>query len=115
MRALIVIVIVCQFFFGQNKPKGAFMISPTSIEFNYDTSPCLNNTVNLTTSASWTATPSAEWIHVDLGGGTGNQTITVTTDANAGAARNRTVTFAATGFSSIICNISQTANGDDCS
>jgi hypothetical protein len=103
------------FFFGMNKTKGVFFsATPTNVDFKHDTSACSDNTIDITSSGSWTASPSTEWIHVSSGSGSGNATITITVDSNAGVYRGNIVVLASSGFSNIVITVTQTANGDEC-
>ena len=58
----------------------SFSVTPTSISFKADDASV--KLITVTTNGSWTATPAANWIHLDKNSGNGNGSVSVTVDAN---------------------------------
>ena len=57
-------------------------VSPTSLSFLADDASV--KFITITTTGSWTATPADDWIHLNKTSGSGNASVSVTVDANAG-------------------------------
>ena len=92
IAALLLVVQSC----GEKKPPqpepATLSVSPTSLSFAADDSS--NKLVLVTTTASWNASVSASWIHLDKTSGVNGGSVTVTVDANEGVDdRNGTISF----------------------
>ena len=92
IAALLLVVQSC----GEKKPPqpepATLSVSPTSLSFAADDSS--NKLVLVTTTASWNASVSASWIHLDKTSGINGGSVTVTVDANEGVDdRNGTISF----------------------
>lgn len=71
-----------------------FSINPTSASYT-TAGGNGNSAVTAGATCGWTAVANASWIHVTSGaGGTGNGSVDYSVDANAGSARNGTITIA---------------------
>jgi hypothetical protein len=67
-------------------------------------------TVTTTAGCTWTATPSAAWVHVTSGAaGNGNGTVIYTADANSGASRSATITVGGSSYT-----VNQPGTGSSC-
>ena len=67
-------------------------VSPTEISFKADDQS--NKLLLVTTTASWNAAPSANWIHLDKTTGSAGGSVTVTVDPNEGTDdRKGTISF----------------------
>lgn len=74
--------------------------------------PCAGTTsfsVVTNSTCAWTVTESISWLSVSPTSGTGNATLTVTYDANAGVARSGNITVAITGGTSSTVSVNQSA------
>ena len=92
LAALLLVAQSC----GEKKPPqpepATLSVSPTSLSFTADDSS--NKLLLVTTTASWNASASASWIHLDKTSGVNGGSITVTVDANEGVDdRNGTISF----------------------
>ena len=92
IAALLLVVQSC----GEKKPPqpepATLSVSPTSLSFTADDSS--NKLLLVTTTASWNASVSASWIHLDKTSGVNGGSVTVTVDANEGVDdRNGTISF----------------------
>lgn len=65
-------------------------VNPTSLEFEAEDAS--TKLVYVTTEKDWTATPSANWIHMEKTSGSGKGTLAVTVDANTGEDRSGSIT-----------------------
>ncbi len=66
-------------------------------------------TFSLNTTCAWTVAESVSWFTVSPMSGTGNATLTVTYDANAGVARSGNLTVTVTGVTPVTVSVNQSA------
>ena len=107
IAALLLVVQSC----GEKKPPqpepATLSVSPTSLSFTADDSS--NKLLLVTTTASWNASASASWIHLDKTSGVNGGSVTVTVDANEGVDdRNGTISF--TGATKAEVTVTQTGS-----
>jgi hypothetical protein len=93
-------------------PTQTLTVNPTSLSF---VAAGENKTFDITSNTTWTVdvpTADATWCHVSSASGNNDATITVTADANTGAARNTTITISGVGVTpDKTVAISQAAGG----
>ena len=58
-----------------------FSVTPSSLSFKAEDSS--SKLITITTNGNWTASPAADWLHLDKNSGSGNGAVTVTVSANA--------------------------------
>ena len=68
----------------------ALEVSPAELNFTHDDT--ANKFVSVTTTAEWTATAPASWVHVNNASGSGDGSFAVTVDNNTGSERTATIT-----------------------
>ncbi len=71
-----------------------YSISPSSGSFGPSGGTSLISVTATTSSCTWTASESLSWVSLSSNSGTGNGAISVTVDANTGAARTGSITIA---------------------
>ena len=74
----------------QPEENDTLTVSPESLSFEAEDASV--KLAYVTTGKDWTATPSAEWIHMEKTSGTGKGTLAVTVDANTGQDRSGSIT-----------------------
>jgi len=82
-----------------------YSISPSSGSFTFIGETSSVSVTASTASCAWTATESLDWVSLSPTSGTGSESVTITADANTGAARNGSITIAGQTYT-----ISQTGN-----
>ncbi len=88
----------------------SFSVSPTALSFD---SGGESKTVTVTSNTSWTVASYASWLSVTPVSGSGNQTFSVTAQANIGSiARNAAITVSGSGGASQNISVTQTAQTD---
>ena len=65
-------------------------VSPTSLSFEAEDASV--KLVNVSTAGDWSATLSADWMHLEKSSGSGKGTLALKVDANAGEDRTGTLT-----------------------
>ena len=70
--------------------KQTVSVSPASLSFTTEGG---FQSVSVTSNGNWYVQTDNNWVHLSATAGAGNGTITVSADANTGAARHATLTF----------------------
>jgi glycosidase len=92
----------------QPQPEPATLtVSPTSLSFKADDSS--NKLLLVTTTASWNASTSGSWIHLDKTSGISGGSVTVSVDPNEGT-DDRTGTISFTGAQKVDVTVTQTGS-----